>query len=701
MPYFSKTPRWLRSLLVLSLGAVSVAATPVEFAFRVAHDEEQNPFTREIWGEIEDPDGNRLSLPAFYDGDDTWRVRTRAAVRGNYRFLQAEEWRDDRLSRLPVDLVDADRQRVRNTDSLGPAIRIDDRTGRDFIDGLGRLYVPLGGNLPWADRDEVVPFYRENLQRFAQTGLNWARIWMAHWGQLNLDWIEPQNGENPPLGHLDLAVARRWDAIVAAADSTGVRLQMVLQHHGQYSTTVNSDWDENPWNAANGGFLETPVEFFTHERARTLTRDKFRYIVARWGYSSSIMAWELFNEVKWTDARRSTPANDAAVAAWHDEMAHHLRRFDVHDHLVTTSDDDLTHRLWAAMDYYQPHLYASNMILGVQTLHAPPERVDRPLFYGEVGDDNMINLTSDQRSTGAAHVPMAWAGLFGSPTQPAQLWYIDVLRQQDRWSELASLAAFAQASGLLEHRFDRTTHPSVIGGDLTPWKLQPGYYWEIGPNPEIHLRPDGHEATELMDFRRVLTAANATPAHPYPSRVTFHLHAPAATNAQLTVARVNNLGASLRITLNGEIIADHVWGPLMRGQAAPTHVTFPFRLGYGTHKLVLENPTGPEWVDLAELDLGIDVPALVAIARHAANRSILWVRHRNQLLSAAAEEDLPATSATVQLEDHPAGTWLVTWWDPDLGRTIGSTSVDHDGGTLSLTTPEITRHAAAWLERAD
>lgn len=685
----------------LLLTCLTLSAAPVEFSFRIDHDETQNPITREIWAEVEDPNGNRTRLPAYFDGGDTWAVRTRAAIKGNYRFLRADEWRDDLLQPVSVDLNDGDRLWVRDENSLGRPISIDGRTNRTFLDGNNRLYVPLGGNLPWTENEDTAGFYRDNLQRFAETGLNWTRIWMCHWGRLNLDWIEPHHGENPPLGHLDLDVARRWDRIIESADANGVRVQMVLQHHGQYSSTVNSDWDANPWNAANDGFLESPVEFFSDNQARQLTRDKFRYIVARWGYSSSIMAWELFNEVKWTDARRGTAETNAAVAAWHDEMARHLRRYDVHGHLITTSDDDLTHPLWSSMDYYQPHLYASNMVLGVQSVAQTPARLDRPLFYGEVGDDNMINLTSEQRSTGAAHVPMAWAGLFGSATQPAQLWYIDVLRQNDRWDELASLAGFARASGLLQHRFSRTTHPSVMGGDRTNWRIIPGYYWERGPNPEIHLDQTGHEGAELMEFRRVLTDASAIPAHDYPSKATFRVHAPAATNAQLTVARVNNRGSSLRITLNGEVVTEKVWPPLMTGQPAPTNETFPFRLGYGQHTLELENPTGPEWVDLAELDLGIQVPALVAIARHARDRSILWIRHRDQLLSPTDGEDLSATSATVQLEDYPAGTWLVTWWNPDRGRPLSSTTIDHPGGTLSLETPEIIRHAAAWLERAE
>lgn len=58
----------------------------------------------------------------------------------------------------------------------------------------------------------------------------------------------------------------------------------------------------------------------------------------------------------WTNSRRGDAADNAAVAAWHAEMARHLRRYDVHHHLVTTSDDDLTHEMWSTMDYYQPHL---------------------------------------------------------------------------------------------------------------------------------------------------------------------------------------------------------------------------------------------------------------------------------------------------------------------------------------------------------
>jgi hypothetical protein len=78
---------------------------------------------------------------------------------------------------------------------------------------------------------------------------------------------------------------------------------------------------------------------------------------------------------------------------------------------------------------------------------------------------------------------------------------------------------------------------------------------------------------------------------------------------------------------------------------------------------------------------------------------VLWVHHRANLLSPALDADLPTTSARIQIPDLAAGTWQVTWWDIAQGRPLKPTTLSHGGGALSLPTPDIRRHAAAWLER--
>src|SRR5262249_28077262 len=181
-------------------------------------------------------------------------------------------------------------------------------------------------------RNDRGPDIPEIFAKMGRAGENWSRVWMDHWDGKNLDWPAPGRS-----GELDVDVARRWDSIVDAAERSGIYFQMVLQHHGQYSSRVNPSSVENPWNRKNGGFLDTPEQFFTDARARALTKAKYRYIVARWGYSPHVLAWELFNEVQFTDAMGHGQRD--AVVGWHRDMAAYLRAQDPNYLLVTTSYD--------------------------------------------------------------------------------------------------------------------------------------------------------------------------------------------------------------------------------------------------------------------------------------------------------------------------------------------------------------------------
>ncbi|MCZ0212168.1 hypothetical protein OZK63_43170, partial [Streptomyces sp. UMAF16] len=68
-----------------------------------------------------------------------------------------------------------------------------------------------------------------------------------------------------------------------------------LNHHGQVSTTVNPEWNNNPYNIANGGPCNNTWDFFSNSTAKNLFKNRMRYIIARYGYSNTIMSWELFN----------------------------------------------------------------------------------------------------------------------------------------------------------------------------------------------------------------------------------------------------------------------------------------------------------------------------------------------------------------------------------------------------------------------
>ncbi len=155
---------------------------------------------------------------------------------------------------------------------------------------------------------------------------------MPSWG-LGLEWLKGNNG------YEGLQRYKQQNAWYLGLADRSLPAERSLPHAepGPSRTGIlegNPNWNENPYNAANGGPCIHTWDFFTDQRSRQLIRNRFRYIVARYGYSRNILCWELFNEVDWTDdfSRHKTD-----VTAWHEEMAAWLSRLDVNRHLVTTS----------------------------------------------------------------------------------------------------------------------------------------------------------------------------------------------------------------------------------------------------------------------------------------------------------------------------------------------------------------------------
>jgi hypothetical protein len=482
-----------------------------EAAFRV-NEYQGNPFAPSLWADVHTPSATRLRIPAFYDGDHTWKIRFTPFEPGNHTvdglFLGD---RREAARRIPTETLGSTHFPVADTPRTG-FVRVSTKTVQRFVFDDQTPYYPFGMNWGWG----TPAGYPERFRKLAAAGLNWSRVWMTHWDGLNLDW---RLGQSPQPGTLDLDVARDWDSIIQGAEQAGVRIQLVLQHHGQYSTFVNPNWDANPWNVANGGFLDRPEDFFTDDHARLLTRRKYRYAIARWGYSTSIMAWELFNEVEFTDgyvgsellhywkrykgtgemnpadlaqvlrllATRSRQEGGAphtleglqaairdiehgsvpridfglgapVVARWHDEMARHIRDLDPYGHLVTTSSIPLGNPIWTSMDYYQFHAYQPDMIDALSRLPADPATLDKPAFYGEIGDHRVHDPA---KTDGRYMRTMLWASLMSGAAGTAQMWAWDRVETLDFYTRFRGARRFLDAAGYADRIFLPSTRIQV------------------------------------------------------------------------------------------------------------------------------------------------------------------------------------------------------------------------------------------------
>jgi hypothetical protein len=694
MKKFPLVGRLLGALPFL-LSIAGAATAPVELTFRPAADD-RNPFEREIWAEVLAPTGKSLRLPAFFLGEGTYAVRARAEAPGEYRLGTVTETTDGKLVTLPIPATGRHNQTVTALQALPQVTGSGGRPAHlQFADG--RVYVPIGANVAWGDASRV-KYHLNALDQFGRLGLNWMRIWMAHWTALNLDWLPPDLGASPVPGTLDLRVAADWDRIVAGAEQNGVYLQIVLQHHGQYSTSNNSNWKENPWNAANpGGFLQKPSGFFTSERARRLTERKYRYIVARWGYSPAVLSWELFNEVHWVDAFR-IDHDEASVARWHAEMAAYLRSVDSYHHLVTTSTENLLSPIYAGLDYYQPHNYPPDVLVGPRAFQIPPDDLDRPVFYGEMGDDH-APFSKEQKESGLAIVPPVWASLLGQGDCPGQPWLGWDLLRTGRLAELGAVARFIATTGIGVRAGLEPFSPATDCAEKIPLVIGPGEAWQKEAAPEMSLPLDGREPVERARIPATYVGSPESLAAGFPGRATYRLELPAPTTVRVRVTGLdgNAREAAVSILVDGREVARKSW--LARAAEAPSAsqpANLPFPLSAGAHTLVIENPGAPGWFELGGLDFDLKVPVLAAVGRRGPDFIAVWLWHREGVFALVPP---PAVAGVLKINDVPAGAWHVTWWDTLKGVAAPAVTIVHPGGRLELPIPPMDRQAAVVLTR--
>ena len=207
-------------------------------------------------------------------------------------------------------------------------IVINDTNKRYFMyENTKETYIPVGMNNAWYSSYSRKSFdYDEWFKRMADSNANWSRIWMASWSF----GLHIGTGAKVNDFSLRLNQAARLERVLEVAEKEGIYLYLTMINHGQFSTNINTEWDINPYKE----LIDKPYKFWTDEECIRIYKDEIRYIVARYGTYDSLMAYELFNEVDWTE---SSSLFTNKIKDWHDIMAKYINSIDCYDRLVTTS----------------------------------------------------------------------------------------------------------------------------------------------------------------------------------------------------------------------------------------------------------------------------------------------------------------------------------------------------------------------------
>ncbi|MCK9554555.1 cellulase family glycosylhydrolase [bacterium] len=274
------------------------------------------------------------------------------------------------------------------------------------------FFFPVGHNLGWASASG----YKKYFRKMSENGENWARIWMCPWN-LALEWT---GKDFKGLKKYHLRRASYLDKIIDYAQEKGIYIQLVLNNHGQFSKTTDPEWDKNPYNAANGGPCPEPNDFFSNETAKNIFKNRLRYIIARWGYSKNLMAWELFNETSYI-----TGFDVKTDTKWHKEISAFIKQNDIHNHLITTSYGARvnfdTFKL-DDIDFSQVHTYTNNITTIIDTEYERFSKLDKPFFFGEFGS-KLMNRENDPE--GSILHSALWTGLTTPSSGTVMAWWWD------------------------------------------------------------------------------------------------------------------------------------------------------------------------------------------------------------------------------------------------------------------------------------
>jgi hypothetical protein len=436
-----------------------------------------DPAVVDVMAHFRAPDDSEIAIPGFYYqaydrtqndkgheklapvGDPVWKVRFSPHQVGRYEFHVTVN--DGRTRKSPTHSFEA----TAPTDPRGP-IRISQTDSKYFEFTNGEFFYPVGlnvrdGNVKKEHGGQRGTYDMDHyLPKMGEVGMNFVRTWMCSWW-LALEWGENYDAARyHGLGYYSTANAWRLDYTLELAEKLGLYMELTLNNHGQLrQDKFDFEWEYNPFWTANGGHLSTPRQFWTDARAKELTRQRYRYIVARWGYSTHLMTWDMWNEVDLVEGY-SKAANDPVVL-WHKEFADYVRDTDPFDHIVTshyclghlgkTGGKELF--LGANLDYLQADSYWSKTLPeDMNKMWSAGQGTSKPFLLIEFG--RLPSRTRYELRCGI------WSSLCMPLSGMAMYWMWDQVDANDMWRYYRAAQRFMEEEDDRGKSWQRT--PAIV-----------------------------------------------------------------------------------------------------------------------------------------------------------------------------------------------------------------------------------------------
>ncbi|HAM11395.1 MAG: hypothetical protein A2X04_12245 [Bacteroidetes bacterium GWF2_41_9] len=710
----------LRSEGELKIGEILINSEKIglyekfEASFSLEGDWE-NPFDPEqikVDARFYSPDGKQLLVPGFFYqeyrnnsyrsiekvGKPEWKIRFTPVMEGEYKF--------------EIIAKNKDREIISRQKSF-TGVSFNVTHGFLKISKTNPLYFEFEDGQPFfaVAVDNAVNNYFNYMKiypRFAETGGNYNRLFIMS-GDLDLgEEIRPSAGPDRGLGKINLDASWKLDRVIEMGEMLGIYHQMCMTN--QYN--FNLGWKYNVFNKENGGILESPKEYFTSEESMKYLEKRFRYVIARWGYSTAVFSWNLWNEYS---AQPGFEVN--AAVAWHQRMARYISLIDPFGHVIHTNDGRLNgvdeisalpeteiittntygikniadvSEVWTKKfitRFKKPYMLAE---FGIGHSNLPPGG------YGEVDPEKRMihdGLWSPLMS-GSAGTGMPWEWI---------------------WLDNRIVYTFLKAvSKVVEDvPFSKYDWTPVSVTSFKFKKSQPSYYADVvfeGWNPTgnygmpkeaaeqkiFNITGNGRvEPNEYLHSRLVDTTGRKN-SRSVPS-VAFKVEYPVNGEFVVFASDVRNVNpvVKLRVSVDGKEVLNKDLLP------KPFLQYFPVNVPGGSHTIIVENAGGGSFQTAFELrNYKLkEGPDLEVRGLQSDDYILLWIKNQKYTLlhELAGIGFSQQPEGVLELKNVADGSWMAEWVNTIDARVLKTELVQSKGGRMILNTPAVNESIAVRL----
>lgn len=551
---------------------------------------------------------------------------------------------------------------------------------KQLVDHNGQLVFLSGENITWTSNYPGYDPMAHYFEQLSENGGNFAKLMLTPWGY-HIEWIEGGLRNYMPR-QID---AFMLDSLFNMAHNLELYLQLAFSIHNELNFGFPAeDWTSNPYNIANGGFCQQPYEFFTHPEAKAAFKNRMRYIVARYGYSRQLMAWEVFSETDnfpfYSDFRNQ-------ISNWIIEMAGWLQENDPFDHLVSVGFalPESEPQVWQhpSIDFTQLHLYYKKADLAgdvLRQMNMYLKNFQKPVLVGEFGIGHFSDSMAIWDPQGLAlHNALYSSSMAGSMGAVVPWYWEEYIDQLNLYNLFGAVHGFA-ASDQLPASESESLHLITDAELRTDWEISPAYFslTEAAPSRLFEWHTTGQMIPSADSLNRYLYGplslfASLRNPPEISGRFLHEGHIRIETGAQVNQAL-------LQVKQNGIVIFEQEVFP---------NESYWIEVQPGQYNFIIDN-IGLGFASVLEIDkiiLENYLPQIRAFGLKSPGRLNVWIQNRDYNWKTFYDQQpIPQPASAEVFLPLPTGNYRLDWINTETGNvdSVRIREAFNEGMTLQV-----------------